>query len=67
MRVVVATLSHCVDGLGGRYMVVGAVSALEANIRQEEVSVCRSEVSEVPLAEVPSHTPVQQGVHHLGH
>ena len=29
---VVSTLSHCVEGLGDRYVVVGALSALEANI-----------------------------------
>ena len=63
---VVSTLSHCVDGLGGRYVVVGALSALEANIRWEDVLVYRSEVSEVPLAKIPSHMPVQQGFHHLG-
>ena len=64
---VVAALSHWVDVFGGRYVAVGALAALEANIRQlEEVLVCRLEVSEVPLAEIPSHTPVQQGVRHLG-
>ena len=65
MRVVVATLSHCVEGLGGRYVVVGALSALEANIRYEEGLVCGSEVSKVSLADISTHTPVQQGVHHL--
>ena len=39
---VVSTLSHCVEGLGGRYMVVGALSAQGANLGQEEVLVCRS-------------------------
>ena len=37
-----------------------------ANIRYEEVLVCRSEVSKVHLVEIPSHTPVQQDVHHPG-
>ena len=48
-------------------MVVGALSEIGAKIGWEEVLVCRSEVSKVPLAEIPSQTPVQQGVHHLGH
>ena len=63
---VVSTLSRCVGGLGGRYVVVGALSALESNICKKEVLVYRSEVSEVPLAEIQSRTPVEQGVHHLG-
>ena len=41
------------------------MSAVEANIREEEVLVCRSKVSEIPLAEILSHTPVQQGFHHI--
>ena len=47
-------------------MVVGALSAPEANIRWEEVLVCRSQVSVVPLDEIARHTPVQHGVRHLG-
>ena len=66
LRVVVSTLSNCVEGLGGQYVVVGALSELEANIRSEVVLVYRSEISKMPLAEIPSHTPVQQDVHHLG-
>ena len=54
------------ESLGVRHEVIGALSALEANDPQEEVVVCRSEFSEVLLAESPSHTPVQQGIHHLG-
>ena len=56
------SLSYCDEGLGGRYVVVGVLSALEANIRSKKVIVYRSEVGEVRLAEIPSHTPVQQGV-----
>ena len=63
---VVSTLSHCVEGLGGRHVVVGALSELEDNIRSEVVLEYRSEIIKVPLAEIPSHTAVQQGVHHLG-
>ena len=54
------------ESLGARHQVVSALSALEANDPYEEVVVCRSEISEVLLAESPSHTPVQQGLHHLG-
>ena len=55
------------ESLGVRHAVVGALSALKANDPEEEVVVHRSELSEVLLAESPSHTPVQQGLHRLGH
>lgn len=63
---VVSMLSHCAEVLGGRYVVVGALSVLEANSPQEVVVVCRTEHSEVLLAGSPSHTPVQQGLQRLG-
>ena len=45
---VVLTISHCVEGLRGGYVVDGVLSELEANIREDEVLVCRSEISEDP-------------------
>ena len=68
MRTVVSTLSHCafLRTISVRHKVVSALSALEANDPWEEVVVCRSELSKVLLAECLSHTPGQQGLHHLG-
>ena len=64
---VVSTLSHCAFlSLGVRHEVVCALSALEANDPQEKPVVCRSQLSEVLLAEGPRYAPVQQGFHHLG-
>ena len=48
------------ESLGVRHVVVGALSAVEANAPKEEVVVCRSELSEVLLAGSPSHTPVHR-------
>ena len=53
------------ESLGVRHEVVSALPSLEANDPREEVVVCRSELSEVLLAESPSQTPVQQGLHRL--
>ena len=56
-------LTLCVlESLGVRHAVVGALSALKANGPQDEVVVCRSELSEVLQAKSPGHTPVQQGL-----
>ena len=60
-----ALISCLVQSLGVQYEVVGAFSALDYNFPHEVVVVCRSELSEVLLAESSSHTPVQQGLHHL--
>ena len=66
---VVSTLSLALcllKGLDVRHEVVCALLALEANDPQEKPVVCRSQLSEVRLAEGPRHAPVQQGFHHLG-
>ena len=46
--------------------VVGMLSALEANDSQKDLVVCNSELGKVFRAEGPCHTPVQQGLDHLG-
>ena len=54
------------ESLGIRHAVVGVLLALKANSPYEEIVVCCWEFSEVLQVESPSHTPVQQGLHHLG-
>ena len=45
---------------------VGSLSTLEANDpHKEQVAVWRWECSEVPQTDIPNHTPVEQGFHHL--
>ena len=53
------------EGLGVRYEVARALSALEANDPYEK-PVVRSSLSEVLLTEGLRYTPLQQGPHHLG-
>ena len=53
------------EGLGVRHEVICALSALEANDPQEKPVVCRSQLSEVLLAEGPSYAPVQLSLIHI--
>lgn len=46
---------------------VGSVSVLEISDASEEVAVYRSDISEVLLAKLVRHTPIQQGLRHICH
>ena len=45
---------------------VVCTSTLEANDSQEDLVVSRAKLDKVFRSEGPHHTPVQQGLHHLG-
>ena len=45
---------------------VGTKSALQANDSQENLVVSRSKLGKVFRFEGPRHTPLQQGLNHLG-
>ena len=62
MPIVVSTLSRCsclLEGLGIRYAVVGALSAIGANGPKEERGVHAVGHNEVLHAESPRHTSIQ--------
>ena len=45
---------------------VSTKSALEANYSQQDLLVSRSKLGKVFCSEDPRHTPVEQGLNHLG-
>ena len=71
LRMIVLILTQRVIHVEGSRVreggVVGTESALEANnASQEHLMVSRSKLGKVFRSEDPRHTPVQQGLNHLG-